>query len=68
MQRRKVILVPVAFHLEENAQKLCNLNGNETNYVLVVVQQPQDVAQVTKQIAQISGVNALSNSEIGQIQ
>ena len=60
----KSFLYPMLFTSEENAQKLCNLNSNETNYLLVKVQQPQDVAQVIKQIAQISGVNALSNSQI----
>jgi putative ABC transport system permease protein len=40
------------------------MNGNETNYVLVTVQQPQDVAQVAKQISLVSGVNALPKSEV----
>ncbi len=60
----KSFFYPMVFTSNENAQKLCSLNGNETNFMLVKVNQPHDVAQVAKQISQISGVNALSKSQI----
>ena len=60
----KTFFYPFVFTSNQNAQKLCNINGNETNYILVSVQQPQDVAQVAKQISQMGGVNALPNSEV----
>lgn len=60
----KSFLYPMVFTSNDNAQKLCNLNANETNYVLVKVQQPQNAAQIAKEISQINGVNALLNSQI----
>lgn len=60
----KSFFYPMVFTSDANAQKLCNMNSNETNYMLVKVQQPQDVAQVAKEISQISGVNALTDSQI----
>ena len=60
----KTFFYPFVFTSNQNAQKLCNINGNETNYMLVSVQQLQDVTQVAKQISQVGGVNALSNSEV----
>ena len=44
----KTFFYPFVFTSNQNAQKLCNINGNETNYVLVTVQQPQDAAQIAK--------------------
>jgi len=60
----KTFLYPFVFTTTQNAQRLCNINGNETNYVLVLVQQPQDVTQIAKQISQMGGVNALPKSEV----
>jgi putative ABC transport system permease protein len=60
----KTFFYPFVFTSNQNAQKLCNVNGNETNYMLVSVQQLQDTTQIAKQISQISGVNALPKSEV----
>jgi putative ABC transport system permease protein len=60
----KTFFYPFVFTSNQNAQKLCNMNVNETNYMLVTVQRPQDVAQVAKQISLVSGVNALPKSEV----
>ena len=60
----KTFFYPFVFTSNQNAQKLCNMNVNETNYVLVTVQQPQDTAQIAKQISQVIGVNALPKSEV----
>jgi len=60
----KTFFYPFVFTSNQNAQKLCNLNSNETNYVLVAVQHVQDAVQVAKQISQIGGVNALPKSEV----
>ena len=60
----KTFFCPFVFTSNQNAQKLCNMNVNETNYVLVTVQQPQDAAQIAKQISQVGGVNALPKSEL----
>lgn len=55
---------PLIFTSHENAQKLCNLEASETNYVLVKVQSNHAATQVAKKISEIDGINALLKSEI----
>ncbi|MGD0645866.1 MAG: ABC transporter permease [Candidatus Bathyarchaeia archaeon] len=60
----KTFFYPFIFTLNQNAQKLCGINSNETNYILVSVQKAQDTAQIAKQISQVIGVNALPKAEV----
>jgi putative ABC transport system permease protein len=55
---------PMIFTTYENAQKLCRFTGNQTNYALVEVQPNNDPLKVSKDIAGIDGVNALTSSQI----
>jgi len=61
----KSFLYPFVFTSYGNAQKMCGINGNETNYVLVDAQ-TQDVAEIANEISQIGGINALPKQELRQ--
>lgn len=60
----KTFFYPFVFTSTQNAQKLGVIAANQTNYILVKVQQPQDVSTVAKQISEVSQVNALPKSEV----
>lgn len=60
----KTFFYPFVFTSTQNAQKLGVIAANQTNYVLVKVQQPQDIQAVARDISEINNVNALPKGEV----
>ena len=60
----KTFFYPFVFTSTQNAQKLGIIAANQTNYILVKVQQPQNIQAVAKDISDICNVNALPKGEV----
>lgn len=60
----KMFIHPYIFTSYENAKKLCRLGENETNFILVGVEEDHDVKKVVTETNKISGLNAFTRSEV----
>ena len=60
----KSFIYPMVFTTHKNAQKLCGLQSNETNFILLEIEPNHDKKHISDEVSKIGGIDAFSTDEI----